>query len=84
MSDTPQEIEAHFATLMSRRTGSERVEMMFSMLSTAKAIAASSIRAARPTISDADLRAAIFERLYASDYSLQELATISERIRTTR
>ena len=53
------------------------------MLATAKAIAASSIRAARPTISEADLRAAVFERLYASDYSPEQLASISERIRTT-
>lgn len=52
MTDTPREVEARFAALMAQRTGSERVEMMFSMLATAKAIAASTIRAAHPTISE--------------------------------
>ncbi len=84
MNDTPREIESHFARLMSRRTGSERVEMLFSMAATAKAITASSIRAERPTISEADLRAAVFERLYASDYSPEELSAIRERIRMGR
>lgn len=83
MNDTPPEVDARFAALLADRTGSERVEMMFSMLATAKAIAASSIRATRPTISESDLRAAVFERLYASDYSPEQLASISERIRTT-
>ena len=81
MNDTPPDVQARFDALMASRTGSERVEMMFSMNATARAIVISSIRAAQPNISDADLRACLFERLYASDFSASELAVISARIR---
>ena len=81
MNDTPPDVQARFDALMAERTGSERVEMMCSMIATARAIVASSIRAAHPDISDADLRAAMFERIYAADFSPEELAAISGRIR---
>ncbi len=81
MNDTPQEVQARFAELMAARSSADRVGMMFSMLATAKAIVASSIRAATPDITDADLKAAIFERMYASDFLPEELAVIRARIR---
>ena len=81
MNDTPPDVQARFDALMAARTGSERVLMMCSMNATARAIVASSIRAERPDITDADLRAAIFRRIYASDFSPEDLDAISERIR---
>ncbi len=81
MNDTPLDVEARLAQLLAHRTGSERVAMMFSMIATAKAIVTSSIRAAQPEIGDAALRAALFERIYAGDFTRDELAVISARIR---
>ncbi len=80
MNDTPPDVEARMAALFAARTPSERVEMMLSMNATARAIVISSIRAARPDITDADLRVALLERLYASDLSPEDLARIRERI----
>lgn len=81
MTDTSAEVQDQFDKLMAQKTGSERVEMMFSMFATAKAIVASSIVAARPGIAEAELRAAVFERIYVDDFSPEELAAISGRIR---
>ena len=77
MNDTPPEVLARFNELMAQRTGSERVGMSFSMLATAKEIVASSIRAAEPGISPSALRAAVFKRMYVTDFSPEELDRIA-------
>jgi hypothetical protein len=84
MNDTTPEAQARFDELMAQRTGSERVEMAFSMLATAKAIVASSIRAAQPDIGDRDLMAEVFKRMYVNDFSPDELDAIARRIAAYR
>lgn len=80
MNDTPPDVQARMATLLAARTGSERVEMCFSMFASAKKIVEASIRHRQPHIGDAALKAAVFRRVYVSDFSPEELERIATRI----
>ncbi|MES1255428.1 MAG: hypothetical protein ABUS56_07470 [Acidobacteriota bacterium] len=81
MNDTTPEAAAALSALLRERSGSDRVRMMSDMFEMARTLVISSIRAQQPDISEADLRAQVFARFYASDFAPEELARICERLR---
>jgi hypothetical protein len=80
MNDTTHEIEAEFRKRIAASTPSERLRMMSGMFSAAKALAGASIGGARDGA--APPRAVLFERMYRTDFSAEEVAAISKRLRT--
>jgi len=76
VGDTSPEAAAQLDALMAQRSGSDRVRMACEMFDLARALAVAAIRAEEPTISDADLRVRLFERLYGGDFSEEKRARI--------
>ena len=68
MTDTPPEVEARMATLLAARSGSDRVRMISEMFELARMLIVANIRANHPAITDAELRALIFDRTYGDDF----------------
>lgn len=54
--------------------------MACGMFDSARAIAIGAIRAARPDISDAELRVELFDRLYGDDIDPEQQRRIRERL----
>lgn len=66
---------------MARRSGSDRVRMTCEMFDLARTLTVAGIRTNEPAISDHDLRARLFERLYGDDFSEEERARIVATLR---
>jgi len=79
-ADTPAEVEEEFDRLLALKSGSERVRMASDMFDAAKALVTADILATNPTLSAAELRAALFERLYGDDFSDDARAEIRARL----
>jgi hypothetical protein len=84
MRDTPPDVVRRVRDLYQQRTADERVRMACSMFDAAKALAEAGIRAARPDISEVDLRIRLFDRFYGQDVGAVDRAAIIERIRQGR
>ena len=79
MNDTTPEIEAEFRKRIAAATPSERLRMMSGMFSTAKALAGAALGAERD---DAEPhRAAVFARMYVTDFSAEEISAIVNHLR---
>ena len=68
MTDTPPDVEARMATLLAARSGSDRVRMISDMFEFARTLIVANIRANHRAITDAELRALIFDRTYGDDF----------------
>jgi hypothetical protein len=68
MRDTSPEDDRAFTALFAERSGSERVEMTCAMFDDAKALVEADLRSRNPGITLAQLRRAIFDRLYFGDF----------------
>ena len=77
MKDTTPEIEARYRSMLLARSGIERLRMGSDMLSAAIRI----VDASLGPMSETDRRVARLRRLYASDFSSEQLRAIEERIR---
>lgn len=82
MNDTSPEMAKRFAQVLRERSGSDRVRMVSDMFETARALVIASVRAQQPDISEADLRAQVFRRVYASDFTAEDLVSIGDRLKT--
>lgn len=81
MSDDFPDVQAHFDTLMGRRSGADRVRMMSEMFDFARTLVLSSLRASHPGATEADLRVLLFTRLYSEEIDPAEHSRIVERLR---
>ena len=81
MKDTAPEVEARFLELLGSRSGSQRVEMACGMFDAAKAVVEANLRDARPDISSAELRVALFDRLYFEDFRVEDRQRIVAALR---
>ncbi len=72
MNDTTPEVESALAVLFSRVSPGERVTMACEMFDLARALMIADITSQDPRVTGTQLRARIFERLYASDLSVEE------------
>ncbi len=77
MTDTPDFIYQKQFDIIFSKTPKERFLMGFDMIESVKRIVENSIRREKPTISDLDLRVAVFKRYYQNDFSTVQLETIA-------
>jgi len=63
-------------------SGGRLLRVLLARSSSARALVIASVKAQRPDISDADLRADVFRRVYASDFTSEDLASIVDRLKT--
>ena len=83
MSDTSPEMEARYrAMVMARPPGGERLRIASDMFDLTRSLLIAGIRAARPEITDAELRQELFRRYYGDEFSPEQrekiLAAIAE------
>ena len=77
MTDTPDFIYQKQFDIIFSKTPKERFLMGFEMIESVKRIVENSIRIEIPTISDLDLRVAVFKRYYQNDFSTVQLEKIA-------
>ena len=77
MTDTPDFIYQKQFDIIFSKTPKERFLMGFEMIESVKRIVENSIRRETPTISDLDLRVAVFKRYYQNDFSTVQLEKIA-------
>jgi len=82
MNDTPKEVQDLFRTLLMQRSGAERLIMGCDMFSTSRAIMRSSLEG--KGLSETEMAVKIFVRTYGNDFSIENLAKITEWIRDSR
>lgn len=82
MNDTSPEMAEQFRRVLRDRSGSDRVRMVSDMFEMARALIIASIKAQQPDISEGELRAQVFRRFYASDFTSEDLAVIVDRLKT--
>ena len=80
MTDTSLAVERKYREMLLQRSGAERVKMGASMLATARALVAASVRAKDPQASEAALRRALFLRFYGGDFESTERERIAARL----
>jgi len=78
--DTPPDVEAQFDALLAARSGPERVRMMSEMFDMARALVLADLRRTRGSMTEAEVRQALFERLYHDDFDEEERRRILERL----
>jgi len=69
MTDTAASVERRYRERLLARSGADRVRMAASLHTTARALVRASILSRRPEATEADVRAALFLRFYADDFS---------------
>jgi hypothetical protein len=77
MTDTPDFIYKKQFEIIFSKTPQERFLMGFDMIESVKKMVENSIRQEIPTISDLDLRIAVFKRYYQNDFSPPQLEKIA-------
>lgn len=79
MNDTSAEVQTEYRKRLRATNASQRLRMMSGMFSAAKVLARPAAGSAKE---DADPpEAVLFERMYRTDFSVSELAAISEHLR---
>lgn len=81
MNYTTAAVQAEFRRRLWAKSATERLRMMSGMFSTAKTLALAATAGAGDNGDPAAV--VVFERMYRSDFSADELAAISEHLRTT-
>ncbi len=77
MTDTPDFIYKKQFEIIFSKTPQERFLMGFDMIESVKKMVENSIRQEIPTISDLDLRVAVFKRYYQNDFPPAQLQKIA-------
>jgi hypothetical protein len=80
VSDTPPAITQRYRAMLLARSGSERLKMGCSMGATARALIRASVLARDPDASPADLRRAIFLRIYGHEFDAVRRERILARL----
>lgn len=83
MRDTPPDIEQRISQMMQSRTPEERLLMVNDMFHTGKALVLASLSAQRQELTPEQVRAQLFRRMYAADFTEEELATICAQLPNT-
>ena len=78
MTDTPDFVYQKQFDIIFSKTPRERFLMGFEMMDSVRQIVENSIRKHNPTISEIDIRVAVFKRYYQNDFSPQELEKIAK------
>ncbi len=84
MNDTPAPIQERYRRMLLDRSGSERLEMGGRMFDTARRLARASLGDPSGDDCSPELRARLFLRLYASDFTPAAAARIAAWLRRPR
>lgn len=79
MTDTPEAVQRLYSEFIMAKPVTERFQMGFSMNNEGKRMIEYAVARQQPYWSAAELKAAVFERMYRDDFSAEEMA----RIKTT-
>jgi hypothetical protein len=82
MRDTSPDIDTRYRAMLLARSGEERLQMAASMHATARALVMASVREAKPDITPARLRKALFLRFYGHEYDDDARERILARLAT--
>jgi hypothetical protein len=81
MNDTSPEMEARYrAMVMSRPPGGERLRIVSDMFDMTRTLLVAGIRAARPDITEVELRQELFLRYYGDEFSPEQREKILDAI----
>lgn len=83
MRDTPPDIEQRISQMMQSRSPKERLLMVNNMFHTGQALVLASIAAQGRELTPQQIRAQLFRRMYAADFTEEELATICAQFPNT-
>lgn len=80
MNDTTPEIEKRISAMMAAKTSAERLRMAGSMFDTGITLLRAGLKRQNPELSEGQLRAQVFLRLYGEDFSASEIKRIASRM----
>ena len=80
MHDTSKDIEERMFRMMAQKTPVERLRMASSMFDSGKRLMAAGLRKEYGPLTEAQLRARIFMRMYRQDYSDAEIEKIMKHL----
>jgi Uncharacterised protein family (UPF0158) len=80
VTDTPAEVEAMYRRMLLAHSGADRLQMGFSMYSTARALVVASILQGEPQASPERIREAVFLRFYGRDFDAATREQILARL----
>lgn len=83
-ADTTPEVDRLYRSLLMSRSGAERLRMGAGMFDAARALVAARVRADRGEMSESELRAAVFVRVYANDLDEGLRSAVVARVRRDR
>jgi hypothetical protein len=86
VTDTAPALEQRYAAMLMARPGAERLKMACAAFDTARKLARASIVAAGPHASPAEIRRALFTRVYGDDFdpvAMARILAVIERFRSS-
>jgi hypothetical protein len=81
MNDTSPEMAERFQRVLREGSGSDRIRLVPDMFQMARTLVIAGVKAQRPEISEAELRAQVFRRFNANDFTPEELGSIVDRLK---
>jgi hypothetical protein len=80
MGDTSMDIEKRYRDMIMAKTPEERLRMASRMFDSARKLVIAGILRERPNLSESQLRARLFLRMYERDFSAVEIQNIIRKI----
>ncbi len=80
MNDTNPDMEKRFMSMMATRSPVERLRMASSMFDTGRALMRIGLKRQNPSLSEGQLRAQVFLRLYREDFDSSDIIRIASSI----
>lgn len=81
MTDTPPDIRQRQGQIIRRKPLEDRLRMVFEMMEGGQRMVADRLTRQHPDWSQAELKAAVFERIYRDDFSVEEMEHILTSLR---
>ncbi len=80
MNDTTPEMEKRFASMVAARSPADRLRMASSMFDTGRTLLQIGLKRQDESLSEGQLRAQVFLRLYGEDFARPEITRITSSI----
>ena len=80
MNDTTPDIQKRLAAMIAELSPTERLRMVSSMFDTGRTLVRSGLLKQNESLNEGQIRAQVFLRFYAEDFTVAEIKEISSRI----
>ncbi|MHB1324735.1 MAG: hypothetical protein ACYDGS_00270 [Thermoleophilia bacterium] len=80
MNDTTPDIQRRMAAMIAARSPAERLRMASSLFDTGRTLLRIGLLKQNESLNEGQLRAQIFQRIYAEDFTVAEIKEIASRI----